>query len=218
MSRFAAVLFDWRGTLSVTLTEQEWIRRGLALAGRENSAEQVRQVHARIGGSPFLARLAGPNIDADAHVHRQAYFDVFQDAGLDPKLAAALYAVESDARLNPFADDVASTLTGIRAMGVRVGVISDIHVDIRPAFEDAGLAELVDVFVLSFKHGVQKPQPEIFHVALQQLGIEPHQALMVGDRAAYDGAAVQAGLVTLLLPPLRSTSDRRLLHVLALLG
>lgn len=97
-------------------------------------------------------------------------------------------------------------------------MISDIHFDIRPAFDSARLLSLIDSFVLSCEHGVQKPQPEIFQIAPHALELRATDVIMVGDRAAYDGAAVGLGMVTLLLPPLRSTSDRRLHLVTALLG
>ena len=41
---------------------------------------------------------------------------------------------------------------------------------------------------------------------------------MVGDRAAYDGPAVEVGMPTLLLPPPLDTADRRLGIVLRLAG
>ena len=218
MANFEAVLFDWRGTLVVTLPEVEWMRRGLERAGRDASPEQARRVLARIEQAPQLSRLWADGVDSDPVMHRQAYFGVFQDAGLDPDLAAALYEVESDPTHNPFAQDAGAVLRAIKAERVRVAVVSDIHFDIRPAFRRAGLEDLVDVFVLSFEHGVQKPQAEIFQLALKRLGVAPHRALMVGDRAGFDGAAVQLGLVTLLLPPLTGVDDRRLHHVQSLLG
>ena len=111
---------------------------------------------------------------------------------------------------NPVADDVPETLTALKTAGVRVGIVSDIHFDLRPAFADAGLADLVDSFVLSFEHGVQKPNPQIFRVALERLAVEPADTLMVGDRASHDGAAVELGIPTVLVPPLTATSHRRL--------
>ena len=99
---------------------------------------------------------------------------------------------------------------------VRVAVVSDIHVDLRSVFDDAGLGGLVDVFTLSFEQGCQKPDPRMFTRTLGALGVEPEQALMVGDRSRPDGAAVEAGLTTLLLPPLRDVHDRRLHRVTAL--
>jgi FMN phosphatase YigB (HAD superfamily) len=76
----------------------------------------------------------------------------------------------------------------------------------------------VDCFVLSFEHGVQKPDPRIFGVALDGLGVEPANALMVGDRASHDGAAVELGIPTLLVPPLTTTSQQRLSMVLRACG
>jgi HAD superfamily hydrolase (TIGR01509 family) len=163
-------------------------------------------------------RLDGPGVDADADLHRRTYRQVLADAGLDDELAATLYAVESDLSLNAFADDVAGTLAALHRHGVRVGVLSDLHVDVRPAFRAAGLADLVDAFTLSFEQGVQKPDPRVFAAALDALGAPAGETLMVGDRAGKDGAAVELGMTVLLVPPLRSAAERRLHRVLALTG
>jgi FMN phosphatase YigB (HAD superfamily) len=53
-------------------------------------------------------------------------------------------------------------------------------------------AHVVDLFVLSFEHGVQKLRPEMFQIALEGLNLPASQVLMVGDRAAYDGPSGQA--------------------------
>jgi FMN phosphatase YigB (HAD superfamily) len=58
----------------------------------------------------------------------------------------------------------------------------------------------------------------VFRRTLDALGVEPADALMVGDRSRPDGAAVESGITTLLLPPLRDVADRRLDAVLRLCG
>jgi len=49
----------------------------------------------------------------------------------------------------------------------------------------------VDVLVTSEECGIAKPEPEIFQEALERLGVEAHEAVMVGDSWANDviGAA-----------------------------
>lgn len=215
---FHAVLLDWRGTLVVAGTERDWVAEALRRAGREAHGAAVEEVLAAIDRAGGQERLDGPGVDSDAAVHRATFLGVFADAGLDDGLATSLYEVESDLGLNPFADDVAPVLRELHDQGVRIAVVSDIHVDLRPVFADAGLADLVDVFTLSFEQGCQKPDPRMFTRTLTALGVDPHCALMVGDRSHPDGAAVEAGLVTLLLPPLRATDDRRLHLVTALAG
>jgi HAD superfamily hydrolase (TIGR01509 family) len=213
---FRAVLFDWRGTLAATLTEQDWARQALLRLGRPTWPELVDHVAARLRAAE--AELDAPGTDTDADLHRRTYVRVLSAAGLDDELVQALYAVESDPACNGFADDAADTLHLLSNAGLRIAVVSDIHVDIRPAFQVAGLLDAVDVFSLSFEQGVQKPDPAMFAYALTALGVPPGEALMVGDRSRPDGAAVELGMATLLVPPLTGPGDRRLHLVLALCG
>jgi FMN phosphatase YigB (HAD superfamily) len=216
---FAAVVLDWRGTLVVPLTAPRWIELALERCGRDSSAPVVQDLLGRFrlvgdGADPF----EGPDVDSSSARHREVYMDVFDAAGLDGELSEALYAVESDLSHDRFALDVAPTLTALRRDGIKVAVLSDIHVDVRPAFAAEGLAGLVDEFVLSFEHGIQKPHPTVFVRALQLLGTSAADTLMVGDRAHPDGGGVPLGITTLLLPPLRDVTDLRLHRVLDLCG
>ena len=214
---FEAVVFDWRGTLVTTLTEHAWVSLAVEAVGMPPDAVGPVLAAIEAANGPD-DRLDGPGVDSDAALHRSTYLSVFRDAGLRPDLAEALYALEGDLRHNPFADDVAETFRALRGAGVQIAVLSDIHVDLRPAFAGAGLLDAVACFTLSFEQGVQKPDPRMFTRTAEALGVPPERCLMVGDRSRPDGPAVEQGMTTLLLPPLRSTGDRRLHHVLALCG
>jgi FMN phosphatase YigB (HAD superfamily) len=211
-----AVLFDWRGTLVTSLSEREWAEEALRRLGRRLRPNDVEALVAVLTG--VEAALDPPGLDADAGLHRRTYTSVLREAGLDEDLVEALYAVESDISLNRFADDAGPTLCTLSAAGLGIAVVSDIHVDVRPAFAAAGLADLVAVFTLSFEQGRQKPDPALFLRTVKALGVPPGEALMVGDRARPDGGAVSVGIPTLLLPPLRGPGDRRLQLVVAACG
>jgi hypothetical protein len=92
VANFKAVIFDWRGTLAFTPSELEWVRSGLQRAGQDESEEAGRHVLSQIVSAPDLQRLSAPGVDSDAQRHREAYFGVFRDAGLDPAVADALSA------------------------------------------------------------------------------------------------------------------------------
>lgn len=207
-----AVLFDWRGTLVVTLRNSAWIEYALQQIGRDSSRDAVARISQALAAAVKHPDVQSTwdRVDESAELHRATYARLFRVAGLDKDLGDALYAIESDPVHNPFADDVSETLGTLRAAGVRVGIVSDIHFDLRPVFADAGLAGLVDSYVLSFEHGVQKPDPRIFRIALDEVAVDAAEALMVGDRAGHDGAAVELGIRTLLVPPLTATWQRRL--------
>ena len=213
---FRGVLFDWRGTLVVSPTFEGWIAEALRRLGRPADDDAAAEIAARLERAG--ADLDAPGMDADAALHRRTYLRVLADIGLDRELVTALYEVECDPAWNTFADDAAPTLHALHDAGLRIAVVSDIHVDIRPSFAAAGLERLIDVFTLSFEQGVQKPDPEMFSRTLDALGVAPSEALMVGDRSRPDGAAVESGMVTLLLPPLVLPRERRLHHVVSLCG
>jgi putative hydrolase of the HAD superfamily len=62
-------------------------------------------------------------------------------------------------------------------------VLSDIHLDLRPLLAHHGAADLLDGYVLSREHGLQKPDPRLFLIGLQMSGTTPQRTLMVGDLA-----------------------------------
>ena len=95
--------------------------------------------------------------------------------------------------------------------------MSDIHFDLRADLAQQGIADLIDAYVLSYEHGFQKPDPRIFELALDAVGAQPEEALMIGDRASHDGGAVSAGIPTLLLPAPQELVPRGLDVVLTML-
>lgn len=58
--------------------------------------------------------------------------------------------------------------------------------------EAAGVADLFAAIVVSDQVGWRKPAPVIFQAALARVGVEPGQALFVGDRADIDVAGARA--------------------------
>ncbi len=206
-----AVVFDWRGTLVSELTPDGWAREALRRADREyddHAVAALLQDIQKAAGQPN--RLQSPEGNTSADRHRETYYTVFADAGLDDELADALFAVDSDPTYNVFAVDVATTLASIIEKECKIAVLSNIHFDIRPVFACAQLLDSIDTFVLSNEHGIQKPDPAIFRLALDLLETSAEETLMVGDRPSRDGVAINVGMPTLLVPALTDPRQRRL--------
>jgi putative hydrolase of the HAD superfamily len=80
-----------------------------------------------------------------------------------------------------------SLLTAIRQRGLRIAIVTNnIVVEQQTKLRYCGLTELVDALVTSEEIGVQKPHSKIFHTALERVGAEPAEAVMVGDAWATD--------------------------------
>jgi len=227
-----AVMFDFSQTLFRSESVGEWLdaglrRLGLALGEPERSALEARLTETgAMPGGPEPQRmpqdLVGPwgRRDLIAADHRAAYEGLAVAAQLpDPRLARVLY----DRHMEPEAwlafPDTVPTLRELRRRGVPVAVVSNIGWDLRPVFARFGADDLVDVFVLSYEHEVQKPDPALFQVALDALGVAGEQAVMVGDNPRADGGAKALGCEFLHVPPV--PVDERpdaLAAVLGLLG
>jgi putative hydrolase of the HAD superfamily len=95
-------------------------------------------------------------------------------------------------------DDVPDTLAAVRAAGLRIGLVSNSARDVREFARHHGLD--VDAGISSFHHGRTKPHASIFRAVLELLGVEPAQALMVGDTIADDiEGALALGMRAILL-------------------
>jgi HAD superfamily hydrolase (TIGR01509 family) len=99
------------------------------------------------------------------------------------------------------ADGAVETLRRLRGAGIRTGIISYADIAVFEALlAQAGLAGLTDVEVCSEVARSCKPHPEIFHLALRTVGVEPSGAMFVGDDVDTDiVGANRVGMRTALL-------------------
>lgn len=90
--------------------------------------------------------------------------------------------------------EVAEVLDALRARGLRLAVVSNWDITLRGRLADLGVADRFDAVFASAEVGVSKPDPVIFHMACDALGVEPADALHCGDDEANDlGGARGAG-------------------------
>lgn len=214
-STIEAVLFDFSGTLFRLEEDPTWFEGvhgadGTPVDGA-GAAELMRRMTAPVGETVEFddaTRHAWRNRDLDPALHRQAYLHVLEQSGVtDRAQAESVYERVIDANSWTPYPDTESVLKKLAAESIRVGVLSNIAFDIRPAFVDRGLDRYVDEFVLSFEVGHVKPHPAVFRHAVSSLGVDPSSTLMVGDSAEADGAAREIGCSFALVDPV-PTSER----------
>ncbi|WP_282083939.1 HAD family hydrolase [Streptomyces tendae] len=201
-----AVLFDFSGTLFRIESTQAWLRAALDGAGVELAApelarttEALQRAGALPGGAPparvpeELAEVWEVRDDSPA-LHRAAYTGLSRQVPLPrPDLYDALYERHMAPDAWSAYADAAEVLDALRGRGIAVGVVSNIGWDLRPVFRAHGLERYVDTYVLSYEHGIRKPDPRLFRVACAALGVEPGRTLMVGDDRRADGGAAALG-------------------------
>jgi HAD superfamily hydrolase (TIGR01509 family) len=103
------------------------------------------------------------------------------------------------------ADPAAShVLDELKRQGLILAVISNTEDGrLRDSLDAAGIADRFDLLIDSHLVGYRKPDPAIFRLTLDRLGLEAHEAAFVGDSYAHDALAAQAiGMRGILLDPL----------------
>ena len=98
---------------------------------------------------------------------------------------------------------VDAAMARLRAAGIRMAVVSNSEGTIEATLREIGLGRHLDTVVDSWIVGVAKPDPRIFRLALDRLGVAADDALMVGDTPAADiDGARAAGIRAVLIDPL----------------
>jgi HAD superfamily hydrolase (TIGR01509 family) len=197
------VLFDFSGTLFRFEPGPGW--------PADTFDEPMRERLTHVLTSPTLsADHLPPDLadawarrDLDPDVHRTVYLASLASTGfeLSEEETELVYrSLTAPDAWQPY-PDTADVLRGLAAAGVPVAVVSNIAWDIRPMFRKLGVEDLVTEFVLSYVEGVVKPDPKIFTIACQRIGVAPEHAVMVGDSPEADGGASAIGCRTVIVDP-----------------
>ena len=100
------------------------------------------------------------------------------------------------------------TLRELRRRGLLVGLITVCTEDVETLWPESEFAGLFDAEVFSSQLGIAKPDPRIYLHCAELLGVEPGEAMFVGDGANDElGGALRVGMRALLIhragePPL----------------
>jgi putative hydrolase of the HAD superfamily len=200
-----AVLFDAGGTL--VHVDHAFVHKQLRRAGITATRGLIRRAECASKRAVDL-RMAATELDTD-ETRRQPYFAaLLADLGIDSTTAGKLLqdleaAHQRDNLWRVMLPSTRQVLMDLRERGLVLGVISNSDGRIAAILEQCGIAQFFQLIVDSHKVGVEKPDPRIFHYALERAGVGPEQALYIGDIYSIDiVGAERAGIQSVLLDPL----------------
>ena len=194
-----AVLFDLGGTLHKSSSPP-----GRDLWFAQRLIERFSDYGIKLeGGAELLAgRLA---INSEVYKHEsEVTLRELPSAQIWSDYYLREYGLERE-RLEPFAEELSflydferpcvmrrehlrETMMELKAMGLRLGVISNIisRSVVRHFLAEYGIEELMDCVITSAETGIRKPSPEIFRAAERALGLGPEELAYVGDTISRD--------------------------------
>jgi epoxide hydrolase-like predicted phosphatase len=180
-----AVFFDFGGVLYRT-PDRSWLRRWQVLLGLIRD-EDISGMILSPDESPFFQGIMEGTIPESAMWERME-----KSWRLSPLVLRWLqHNTMNRRRLNR---EVVAFLAGLRPR-YRTGILSNAGSDARRLFIDVfGFDRLVDTLVISAEEGSAKPDEQIYRVALDRLGVEPHETVFLDDLAVNVAAARNLGM------------------------
>jgi putative hydrolase of the HAD superfamily len=193
----AAVLFDLDDTLfdhrACTREALREVQRRYAALGARPFGE-FEAAHALLLEALHLDVLAG-RLSIEA-ARQKRFESLLEQAGepAAPALASQVAATYRQCYIRhrqavPGALDLLRALHGHVALGV---VTNNVASEQLEKIETCGMAPWLDAVIISEQVGVAKPDPRIFALALDRLGVAPDAAVMVGDNWAIDVVGARA--------------------------
>ncbi len=178
------------GSLGVSV-DPDAVRKSYAAAdeflSRENGAralavrsrDEVREFWSRY--EQFLLSGAGADVDLE-------------------KASAIFSAVRRSGEGFALFDDARPMFDSLHTWGYKVGLISNMNDDLWRIAEDLGIKDRLALVVTSGEVGASKPNPPIFLEALRRAGVEPIEAVHIGDQYLGDvtgarGVGIQPVLI-----------------------
>lgn len=200
-----AVVFDWGGTLTpyANLDMADMWRMAARRLAPEREAEVCAQLvaveeasWARVAVDQRSTRLGSLLAEASGALA----LDV-TDAVLEEAASSHLDSWTPHMHHDP---DAVTTLTSLRALGCRIGLLSNTHWP-RSFHEQFlardGLVDLIDVRCYTSELDYTKPHRSAFAAVLGRLAVAPERAVFVGDRPFDDiHGARAAGMRSVLRP------------------
>jgi putative hydrolase of the HAD superfamily len=96
--------------------------------------------------------------------------------------------------------DALETLARIRNNGYKISLLSNCSIEIPIVWPETAFADLVDSAIFSSRERLKKPDPRIYRLACDRLGMKPEDCLYIADGENYElAAAAKVGLHPLLL-------------------
>ena len=202
--KYKAVLFDLFGTLvyNFSLQEYESVLAEMAVI-LEAPVEEFKQKWL----ATFKARTTGilptPRVNIDL---------LCQQLEINPSNTQIENALKTRLTFTKRAmvpkPGSVETITQLKSYGLKIALISDCSSEVPTIWQDTPLAPLFDVTVFSCNVGMKKPDPRIYNIATEQMGVPPQDCLYIGDGSSQElTGALAVGMHPVLIRDPNEVSD-----------
>jgi putative hydrolase of the HAD superfamily len=180
--KYQAVIFDLYGTLVPIFSETKYRHLVLQMAAALNAPPGPFW---ELWSASFNDSFLGIIPDSRAKIVL-----VCQKLGLNPEPSKISEQVQLLSGYEALAmaprPDAAGVLSALKQKQHKLGLISDCASETVAFWENMSIRPFFDTVVFSCVAGVKKPDPRIYHLALERLKVKPQDCLYIGDGSSHE--------------------------------
>jgi putative hydrolase of the HAD superfamily len=207
-----AVFFDWFNTLALYHPPREVLQsQALREFGINIPPEKIlpalmiadRSFFEESAISPISKRSAKEQADVYIRYEKILLTEAGIETSYSPdtllKIMKRAQELYKDIRFILF-DDVLPNVKKLKGQNLTLGLLTNLQSDMKPVCRELGLEPYLDFIVTSSEAGADKPQPQIFLIALERAKVKSSEAIHVGDQYKLDAVgAMGVGIKPVLI-------------------
>lgn len=189
-----AVFFDMYNTLVGFKPEREELQQeALRKFGTEVPLNNLRKAYG-VADAWWAQKTGERALDSLSDEEKASFFGEYEwtllrAAGIDVTKEKALQ-IFTTIREQKYGmevyEDVIPTLTKLKSRGLILGLITNLGREVTVTCDKIGLTPHFNFLLSSREVGAEKPDPAIFLAALERAGVQPAEAIHVGDQYLSD--------------------------------
>lgn len=174
--KYKAVVFDLYGTLIRNMSHSDnWLKdMALVLSTPEDDFK-------RLWNAAFNKRMTGELAKSEnciEHICRQLNLSVTQE---QIERAAIIKFNRTQQEVLTPQPHAIETVSQLKAYGYKIALLSNCSTETTIAWNDTLFAGIFDITVFSCAVGMMKPDSQIYHLAVEKLGVKPAECLYIAD-------------------------------------
>ena len=202
--KYKAVIFDLFGTIINTFSQAEYEE---VLIDMASILHAPAREFSQLWFDSFKERMTG-ELDTPRgsieYICKKLKLDVTEEEIEHASLVRLDFSARNMTP-RPCAIDI---ITRLKSGGYKTGLISDCSQEIPKAWSQTAFAPLFDVTVFSCLAGMKKPDPRIYLMATEKLGVAPQECMYIGDGSSQElTGALQVGMSPVLIRVSGETVD-----------
>ncbi len=196
--KYLAVIFDLFGTLAGNFSSQGYNNAlGQMASALSLPSDDFRQVW--FATSKGRSTVPSQNCETDVEY-------ICRELGALPDKSQIQLAAQS--RLDYMRQvmlpqpDAVEVLLSLKEAGYKIALLSNCSHEITVVWADTSFAPLIDVTIFSCSVGMRKPDPSIYQLTAERLGVRPEECIFVGDGGSEElSGALNVGMYPVLIRP-----------------